>query len=53
MHVMPVPEPLVFGDETSKSLPAEENEEPAEVCSDALYIEEPMASGYVKVSEGF
>lgn len=51
IDVMPVHEPLVFGDETSKSLPAEENEEPAGACSDALYIEEPLASGYVPVSE--
>ncbi|HMY19526.1 MAG TPA: hypothetical protein PKA58_24545 [Polyangium sp.] len=47
----PVMTPLVLGDETSKSLPVEQDEEPAEACSDALYIEEPMASGYVRVSE--
>lgn len=51
INVAPNPDPLVFVDETSKSLPAEENEEPAGACSDALYVEEPMASGYVKVSE--
>ncbi len=50
--VRSVPEPLVFGDETSKSLPVEQDEEPLGACSDALYIEEPMASGYVPVSEG-
>ena len=52
IDVLPVPEPLVLGDETSKSLPVEQDEEPAGACSDALYIEEPMASGYVQASEG-
>lgn len=42
----PTPEPLVFDDETSKSLPAEQNEEIAEGCSDALNTDEPLASGY-------
>ncbi len=46
----PMMTPLVLGDETSKSLPVEQYEEPAGACSDALYIEEPMASGYVAVS---
>lgn len=50
IDVMPVPEPLVFGDETSKSLPVEQYEEPDGACSNALYVEEPMASGYVKTS---
>lgn len=51
IDVLPVPEPLVLGDETSKSLPVEQDEEPVGACSDALYIEEPMASGYVQVSD--
>ena len=50
INVMPLYEPLVFGDETSKSLPVEQYEEPAGSCSDALYIEEPTASGYVNTS---
>jgi len=45
----PMMRPLALGDETSKSLPVEQYEEPAGACSDALYIEEPMASGYVQV----
>lgn len=43
----------MLGDETSKSLSVEQCEEPAGAYSDALYFEEPMASGYVKVSEAF
>ncbi len=46
----PMMTPLVLGDETSKSLPVEQDAEPAEACSDALYIEEPNASGYVTAS---
>jgi hypothetical protein len=49
VNVVPLPEPLVLGDETSKSLPGQ-LDEPAGACSEALYIEEPLASGYVKVS---
>lgn len=44
------PEPLVFSDEMSKSLPVEQNDEMAGACSEALYIEEPNASGYVNTS---
>lgn len=44
--VAPSPEPLVFIDETSKSLPVEQDKERAEACSDALCGDEPMASGY-------
>jgi hypothetical protein len=51
IHVMPSPEPLALGDETSKSLPVEQYEEPDGACSDALYFEEPMASGYVPVAD--
>ena len=47
----PMMTPLALGDETSKSLPVEQDEEPAGACSDALYINEPVASGYVPVSE--
>jgi hypothetical protein len=48
-------EPLVFDDETSKNLPVEQNDELAGACSEALYVEEPNASGYVPVAdtEGF
>lgn len=46
MNVTPTPAPLVLGDETSKSLPAEQNEEIAEGCSDALNTDESIASGY-------
>ena len=46
------PEPLVFEDETSKSLPVAQNEEIVEECSNALYVDEPLASGYMRVSEG-
>jgi hypothetical protein len=52
INVTSTPEPLVFGDETSKNLPVEQNDEMAGACSEALYIEEPNASGYVPVVEG-
>lgn len=44
INVTPTPAPLVLGDETSKSLPAEQ--EIAEGCPDALDTDEPLASGY-------
>ncbi len=43
--------PLVSLDESHKSLVVEPDAEPTEACSDALYIEEPMASGYVPVQQ--
>jgi hypothetical protein len=40
---------LVFLDESHKSVLVEPDDE---ACSAALYIEDPLASGYVPVSEG-
>ncbi len=46
ISVAPSPEPLVFRDETSKSLPVQQTEGHAGACSDAPCMDESMASGY-------
>lgn len=43
--------PLVFIDESHKSLLVESDDELAMTSSEAIYIEEPLASGYVPVSD--
>jgi len=52
MNVTSTPEPLVFGDEMSKSLPAEQDQDEEQPTSSrALYVDEPLASGYVPVAD--